>query len=199
MKNYNPAFTLIELLIVIVIIIILTGIGIPISVAYINERQVYNAATQVQQDILLIQNKAITYSSSGNRFVMRFYLASNTFAYQTTENAPALLSSNPTPGSGIVVRKMPSTMGYPAYFGKNDPESIGIGTPDIKISGATKITSDLVDLYFDNQGIPYWSINGGVNFSSSAGYIILANSSLIKQIEVSVSAIGRVTIDWITK
>jgi type II secretory pathway pseudopilin PulG len=198
MKNYKPAFTLIELILVIVIIIILTGIAIPLSASYVNERQVYNAAVQIQQDLLLVQNKAITYSSGGNRFAMRFYLASNTFAYQTTENAPALLSSNPTLGSGIVVRNMPSTIGFPAYFEETTPESIGIGTPDIKISGATKITSGLVDLYFDNQGIPYWSINGG-NFSSSAGYIILANSSLIKQIEVSVSAIGRVTIDWITR
>jgi prepilin-type N-terminal cleavage/methylation domain-containing protein len=192
LKN-RYGFTLIELIIVIAIIIILTGIAIPVSANYINERQVYNAATQIQQDILLIQNKAITYSSSGNRFVMRFYLDSNTIAYQLTENASPLPTSNPTPGNGIIVRKMSSSIGFPAYFGETSPESIGILT-----SPATKVTNGYIDLRFDNQGIPYWSSNGGT-FTSAGGYIILVNSSLSKQIKVEVTQIGRVKIDWITK
>jgi len=189
----RKAFTLIELIIVIAIIVIISATAPMLSSGVIVERQVYNAATQVQQDILLIQNKAITYSSSGNRFVMRFYLASNTIAYQSTENAPALLTSNPTPGNGIIVRKMSSSIGFPAYFGKTSPESIGILT-----SPATKVTSGYIDLRFDNQGIPYWSSNGGT-FTSAGGYIILVNSSLSKQIKVEVTQIGRVKIDWITK
>ena len=67
--NNRKGFTLIELLIVVVIIITLSGIAVPISAKFIAERSLYNAAVQIQQDILLIQNLAITHSS-GN--VSRF-------------------------------------------------------------------------------------------------------------------------------
>jgi len=195
MKNNKPAFTLIELLIVVVIIIILAGIGIPLSVSYINERQVYNAATQIQQDILLIQNLAITHSSGGpvsgsKRFVMRLYLANNVFSFQTKENSPDLPTSNPTPGNNIVVRVMPSSIGFPSFFEKTSPESVKIGS--------NNVTGGYVDLAFDNQGTPYWSVDGG-SFQQAEGHIILINSSLSKQIKITISPIGRVTIDWITK
>jgi len=188
------AFTLIELIIVVAIIIIIGATAPMLSSGIIVERQVYNAATQIQQDILLIQNLAITHGSGGpsisggTRFVMRLYLSSNTIAYQTKENAPNLPSSNPVPGDSIVVRKMPSSIGFPAYFGKTSPESVKIGS--------NNVTSGYVDLAFDNQGYPYWSVNSGP-YNQNMGYIILVNSSLSKQIKVEVTQIGRVTIDWV--
>lgn len=195
LKN-NLGFTLIELLLVIAIIIILTGIAVPVSANYINERQIYNIATQFQQDILLMQNKAITYSSAGpsapvdDRFAMRFYLSSNTCAYQSSLNASSLPSSNPVPGNGIVVRKMPSSIGFPAYFGRTTPESMKIGN--------NNVTSGYVDLVFDYQGKPFWSINGG-SFQQTEGTINIVNSGVSKHIKVNVSVIGRVKIDWVTK
>ena len=81
-KN-RRGFTLIELLIVIVIIIILVGVGVPLSAGYITERNVYNAATQVQQDLLLVQNLAITHSTE-TKFKITF-TNSKSYTYEADE------------------------------------------------------------------------------------------------------------------
>lgn len=197
MKGQRSAFTLIELVVVMAIMAIMGALVPMITSGVVLERQMYNAATQLQQDLLLVQNQAITHSSGGPRtpadktwFVVRLYLSSNAFAYQTTEGAAVLPvpPSNPTPGAGIVVRKMTSVFGFPAFFGKPSPASVTIGS--------ASVTSGYVDVVFDNQGLPYWSQDGGTSWTlaGTKGSIMIVNRSLSKQMQVDVSVIGRVSI-----
>src|SRR5450759_145919 len=198
MRGWRSAFTLIELVVVMAIMVIMGALAPMITSGVVLERQMYNMAAQIQQDLLLVQNQAITYSSGGpsiaggTRFVMRLYLAgvtSNTFAFQTTEGAAALPLSNPAPGTGIVVRKMSSTFGFPASLGKTSPASVTIGA-------SPTVTTDYVDVVFDNQGLPYWATSvapGVFTTVPTLGSIMLTNSSASKQIHVPVSQIGRVS------
>jgi len=93
----KKGFTLIELLLVIVIVIILTGIAIPVSANYINGRQLCNTATQVQQDLLLVQNLAITHSTE-TKFKITFS-NSRSYTYEKVED-----------GSKTVTRNFPSSI-----------------------------------------------------------------------------------------
>lgn len=163
------------------------------------EQQMYNTAAQLQQDLMLVQNMAITHSSGRPRtptppaedetwFTMRLYLGSNAFAYQTTEGSAALPVSNPTAATGIVVRQMPSTFGFPASFAGNSLVSVTYGA-------SASVTSGYVDVVFDNQGLPYWRANGGSWTSGGTkGSIMIVSGSLSKQMQVDVSVIGRVSI-----
>ena len=162
-KN-RRGFTLIELLIVIVIIIILVGVGVPLSAGYITERNVYNAATQVQQDLLLVQNLAITHStdSSSGRFEIYFYPLENKYYVEAAEDA---IFTSPTNLTGkVITRKFSTALKFSDY------------------SGGGYVA-------FDNQGIPY----------PSKGTITISNTSESKKLTVTISPIGRVKIDWITK
>lgn len=196
--------TLIELLIVVAIVVIL-GATVPmLTSGVVVERQMYNTAAQLQQDLLLVQNMAITHSSGGPRtptplvedktwFTMRLYLSSNAFAYQTTEGAAALPASSPVPGNGITVRSMSSTFGFPAFFG--NPASVASVTIGPTGSSAG-VTTGYVHVVFDNQGLAYWSANGA-SFTQTTGSIMITNSSASKRIQVTVSVIGRVSIAWV--
>ena len=163
MTHNRKGFTLIELIIVIAIIIILTGIAIPVSVNYINERQVYNAATQIQQDLLLVQNLSITHSTE-TKFKITF-TNSKSYTYEADEI-----------GSKTVTRNFPSS----------------IEIYDLKIGG-TSILPFPEAFNFDNQGRLHQT--GDPNPCSIDIYIQLGGG--VKQIKVSVSPIGRVTIDWV--
>ena len=198
MRIRRPAFTLIELIIVVAVLIIVAAMVPGLTSGPILDRRMYNAAAQLQQDLILVQNMAITHSSggpgysSGSRYVMRLYLSSNAFAYQTTEDGASPSGSSPTPGAaGIVVRQMGSVFGFPAFFGKTSPASVTIDT-------STNVTSGYVDVVFDNQGLPYWSQDGGKSWTSAGtkGSIMIVNGSLSKQVRVDVSVIGRVSIAW---
>ena len=156
-------FTLIELLIVIAIIIILIGIAVPLSAGYITERNVYNAATQIQQDLLLVQNLAITHSTE-SKFKITF-TNSKSYTFETDES-----------GSKTVTRNFPSS----------------IEIYDLKINGANAYSFPK-PFNFDNQGRLHQT--GDPNPCSIDIYLQLNNGT--KQIKVSVSPIGRVTIDWI--
>jgi prepilin-type N-terminal cleavage/methylation domain-containing protein len=167
MKNYKPAFTLIELIIVIAIIIILTGIAVPLSAGYTTERQVYNAATQIQQDLLLIQNLAITHSSdsSSGRFEIYFYPSDNKYYVETTEDA---IFTSPSSMTGkVITRQFSSALKF----------SLSSSLSDGKIN-------------FNNIGIPN---------PSGESVITILNTSESKVVTVTISTIGRVTIEWITK
>jgi prepilin-type N-terminal cleavage/methylation domain-containing protein len=174
----RKAFTLIELLIAIVIIITLTGIAIPVSARFIAERTLYNAAAQIQQDLLLAQNLAITHSSDNvARFRIRFYPAQNRYVIEASEDA------NLVTGAGkLIKRKLPLTIGFPQYFEKNVPDSVVFG---VKSSPP----NPYVQVSFNNMGTP---LQGG-------GHINLMNKSGTMQIRVIVSIIGRVRIEWIKK
>lgn len=174
----RKAFTLIELLISIVIIITLTGIAVPVSARFIAERALYNAAAQIQQDILLIQNLAITHSSDSlARFRIRFYPTQNRYVIEASEDA------NLVTGKGkLIKRKFPVTLGFPMYFGKNVPDSAVFGVKSVP-------PYSYVELNFNNVGNPH---QGG-------GHINLINKSGTMQIRVIVSIIGRVRIEWIKR
>jgi prepilin-type N-terminal cleavage/methylation domain-containing protein len=134
-KN-RRGFTLIELLIVIVIIIILVGVGVPLSAGFITERNVYSAATQVQQDLLLVQNIAITHSSGASGwFEIYFYPSDNKYYVETTEDAVFNSSTKTIQHEKVITRQFSSALKFPGY-------------------------SDGGHIAFDNQGIPHPS--GGV-------------------------------------
>ena len=177
MQN-RKAFTLIELIIVIAIIIILTGIAVPLSAGYITERNVYNAATQVQQDLLLVQNLAITHSSdNAARFRIRFYPTQNRYVIEASEDA------NLVTGKGkLIKRQFTSTVGFPLFFGKNVPDSVVFGVKSCP-------PSSYLDVSFNNSGVPH---TGG-------GHINIITQNGTKQAQVIVSIIGRVRIEWVKK
>jgi len=177
-EKRRKAFTIIELIVVIAIIIILVGIGIPFTSNVIAERSLYNAAAQVQQDILLIQNLAITHSSDNTaRFRIRFFPQSNEYRIETTEDA------NIVSGKGkLIKRQFTSTVGFPLFFDKNVPDSVVFGVKSCP-------PSSYLDVSFNNSGVPH---TGG-------GHINLINSTNTMQIRVIVSVIGRVRIEWVKK
>jgi prepilin-type N-terminal cleavage/methylation domain-containing protein len=197
MRLRRSGFTLIELIVVVGVLIIVAAMVPGLTSGPILDREMYNAAAQFQQDLLLVQNMAVTHSSggpsiaSGTRFVLRLYLANNAFAYQTTESGASPSGPSPIPGPGIVVRQMTSVFGFPAFFGKASPASVTIGSASVK--------SDYVDVVFDNQGLPYWSQDGGTSWTlaGTKGSIMIVNGSLSKQMQVDVSVIGRVSIAWV--
>ena len=150
----KAGFTLIELLLVVVIVVILAGIAIPVSAGFINERQLYNAATQVQQDLLLAQNLAITHSTT-DKFKVTFSPSTNSYTVVTSEDS-----------TKIITRKFSSSLSFTVSF-----------------PGGGNVIN------FDNQGIPH---PGG-------GVINISNTSSTKVVTVTISTIGRVKIDWVTK
>ena len=187
-KNRN-GFTLLEIVIVMVIAVVMIGIAVPNAVAYVNAKQLYNAATQLQEDIAIIQNKAVTYSSASNKFVLRFYIDDNAYAYVIKEGSYTLPHTLPSDTQWLVVREFGNNFGFPATFGNTTYESVRIGAYD-------KVTSGYVDLYFDNKGLAYWSNNGG-SFQQRNGNIVLVNSNLTKVINVTVSPLGTVSVAWV--
>ncbi len=177
MKNLKilrarKAFTLIEVVIVVAIIIIMVGVGIPFTSNMIVERSLYNAAAQVQQDIRLAQNLAITHSTT-SEFKISFDPANNSYTVETVETSGG--------GSKIITRNFNDALGFPEYFDSSlaDSDSIVFG-------GSSTIP---IDLNFDNLGHP----------DPGDGYINLMNGSGSKIIKIEVSVIGRVNIVWVKR
>lgn len=83
LMHIKKGFTLVEVLIVVVIIIILAGVGVPLSADYVSSRQLYNEATQLQQDLLRVQNLAITHSTE-SKFPITFS-SSSSYVYAVDE------------------------------------------------------------------------------------------------------------------
>jgi prepilin-type N-terminal cleavage/methylation domain len=177
-EKQKKAFTLIELIIVIAIILITITIIPPITSNIIVERQVYNTAVQIQQDLLYAQGLAITHSSNSTaRFRIRFYPTQNRYVIEASEDANLVL------GKGTLIRRqLPSTIGFPMYFGKNVPDSIAFGTKSCP-------AYYYIDISFNNFGNPH---TGG-------GHINIMNKSGTKQATIIISVIGRVRVDWIKR
>jgi prepilin-type N-terminal cleavage/methylation domain-containing protein len=177
-EKRRKAFTLIELIIVVAIIIIISATAPMLSSGIIVERQVYNAATQIQQDLLLVQNLAITHSSdNAARFRIRFYPAQNRYVIEASEDA------NLVTGKGKLIRRQfTSTIGFPLFFGKNVPDSVVFGVKSCP-------PLSYLDVSFNNSGVPH---TGG-------GHINIITQNGTKQAQVIVSIIGRVRIEWVKK
>ncbi len=176
-KRHN-AFTLLELIVVFTIIIFFTTFGVPVLSNILVDYALYNASVQLQQDILLIQNLAITNSSNSlARFRIRFYPSQNRYIIEASEEANLVL------GKGkLIERKLPPSIGFPMFFGKNVPESV--------VFGANSAPPNLyIDLSFNSVGNPF---QGG-------GHINLVSQSFNKQTSIVVSVIGRTRIEWIKK
>jgi len=175
----RKAFTLIELIIAIAIIIIMVAVAAPMASSYIVERSLYNAAAQIQQDIRLVQQLAIVHSNdSAAHFRIHFYPEQNTYKIEADYDANYVL------GSGkIIKREFNDAYGFPKYFGKDTPDSITFGSSSVPGTTAT------IDLNFNNRGIS----------KKGAGHINLINRSGTKQIQVIVSVIGRVRIEWVSR
>jgi prepilin-type N-terminal cleavage/methylation domain-containing protein len=175
----RKAFTLIEVIIVIAIIIIMVGVTAPMASSYIVERSLYNAAAQVQQDIRLVQELAIAYSSnSPAHFRIHFHPERNEYKIEADYDANYVL------GSGkIITRKFNDAYGFPKHFEKDVPDSVVFGSKSVPGTAVT------IDLNFNNRGIP----------KQGGGHINLINRSGSKQIKVIVSVIGRVRIEWVNR
>jgi hypothetical protein len=140
-----------------------------LSSGVIVERQVYNAATQIQQDLLLVQNLAITHSSdsSSGRFEIYFYPDpdSNCYYVEESEDAKFVSPSNIT--GKVITRQFSSAL---------------------KFSLSSNLSGGKIN--FNNFGNPN---------PSGEGTITISNTSESKVVTVTISTIGRVKIDWITK
>jgi prepilin-type N-terminal cleavage/methylation domain-containing protein len=177
--RHRKAFTLIELIIVVAIIVIISATAPMLSSGVIVERNVYNAATQVQQDLLLVQNLAITHStdpsahpdpddSAKRKFEIYFYPSQNKYYVEAAEDA-VFDPINQTITSGkVIVRQFSSALKFSLDPGHSDGWCIA----------------------FDNQGIPY---------PSSESTITISNINETKKLNVVISTIGRVKIDWVPK
>lgn len=162
----KKGFTIIEIIIVVAIIIIMAGLAVPLSSDYVSSRQLYNIATQLQQDLLLVQNLAITHSTE-SKFPITFK-SSSSYEYATDEA-----------GTKKVERTLPSS----------------VNIYDVKVGGAGVTLP--VSFNFDNQGILHKRLTGDTGTCTLEVYIQFTGGS--KQIKVSVSPIGRVSVEWIKK
>ena len=187
----RKAFTLIELIIVIAIIIIMLAVGIPITANTISERSLYNAAAQVQQDIRLVQQLAISHSSdsSSGKFEIYFYPSDNKYYVEAAEDA---VFNSPTDMTGrVITRQFSSAYGFPKYFGVGSPHSVYV----VNSSGAE---ISVEKLFFDNLGKPHTKDSSGNPYDNEC-HITLQNRSGSKKIQIIVSVIGRVKVVWIQR
>lgn len=145
----------------------MAGLAVPLSSDYVSSRQLYNIATQLQQDLLLVQNSAITHSTESN-FPITFntFKSSSGYEYATDEA-----------GTKKVTRTLPSS----------------VNIYDVKVNG-TSVTLP-VSVNFDNQGILHKRLTGDTGTCTLEVDIQFTGGT--KQIKVVVSQIGRVSIEWI--
>jgi prepilin-type N-terminal cleavage/methylation domain-containing protein len=185
-------FTLIELLIVIAIIIIMVAVSIPITANTISERSLYNAAVQVQQDIQLVQQLAISYSTT-DKFKIYFDPSDNKYYVEAAEDA---VFNSPTDMTGrVITREFSSAYGFPKYFGVGSP-------PSIFCSDGSGGKVPVKEIHFNNLGElrgKHYNPDGTLGNGVRETHIILQNRTGSKKIQIIVSVIGRVSIKWIQR
>ena len=173
MRIRRPAFTLIELVVVMAIIAIMGAVAPMLTSGTINDRQMYNAATQLQQDLLLMQNQAITYSTDPAQhpadatkrlFEIYFDTSHNRYFVESTFDAVFDSSIWTATHGKVLTRQLSSSM-------KLSLDSTLAAKPSIS---------------FNSQGNPY----------PSGGVITMSNTSDTKVLTVTVSPIGRATVAW---
>ena len=169
----------------------MVGVAAPMTSSYIVERSLYNAAAQVQQDIRLALQLAITHSTT-SKFRIHFDPTNNEYKIEASEDA-----NYETPAGKIITRNFNDAYGFPVYFGIDDPKSVVFSVSNVPVIG------DTIDLNFDNQGRPQIFIFGFLippyPIPCDGGYINLQNSSGSKIIKVEVSVIGRIHITWVQR
>ena len=126
-----------------------------------------------------MQQLAIVHSNdSAAHFRIHFYPEQNTYKIEADYDANYVL------GSGTIIkREFNDAIGFPIYFGK-----FVVGGSIVFGSSSAPPTAT-IDLNFNNRGIS----------KKGAGHINLINRSGTKQIQVIVSVIGRVRIEWVTR
>lgn len=173
MRRRPSAFTLIELVIVIAIMAIMGALAPMITSGVVLERQMYNTAAQLQQDLLLVQNQAITYSTDpaahpteaeATKRLFEIYFDTSDNRYFVESTTDAAFNSPISMTGKVLTRQLSSSM-------KLSLDSTLAAKPYIS---------------FNNQGIPY----------PSPGVITVSNTSGTKRLTVTVSPIGRAKVDW---
>jgi prepilin-type N-terminal cleavage/methylation domain-containing protein len=185
-------FTFLELVIVIALIMIIMGVSFSVMPNVITERAVYNAALQIQQDILLVQNKAITNSTTWNsgKFEIYFYPSDNIYyVYYVETDANA--SFNPTTKTyntgKVYVRKMPSGVIL---------DKIVLATNDSNQTQVSAPPANYIRLTFDNFGTPnYFCAPDDDNYWG----IFIRNSSGSKIVRVNISKLGSISVEWVKR
>jgi len=180
-------FTFLELVIVIALIMIIMGVSFSVMPNVITERAVYNTALQIQQDILLVQNKAITNSTTWNsgKFEIYFYPSDNIYYVETDANA-SFNSSTKTYTGKVYVRKMPSGVILDKIvLATNDPITTTVSSPP----------TTYIKLTFDNFGTPnYFCVSNDDNWG-----IFIRNSSGSKIVRVDISKLGSISVEWVKR
>jgi len=133
---------------------------VPLSAGYIVERQIYNAATQVQQDLLLAQNLAITHSSGASGwFEIYFYPSQNKYYVETTEDAVFNSSTKTIQHEKVITRQFSSALKFSGY-------------------------SDGGYIAFDNQGIPHPSVGVITISNTSESKVVTVTISTIGRVKI---------------
>jgi len=171
----NKGFTLVELAVVISIIIIISLYAPSFFSDMVLERQVRNIALQFHQDLLFIQNLAVSQGtdpslhpndSSLRKFEIYFYPSLNCYYVEADDNAVFI---SPTNYTGKI---------YIRNFGTN-----------IKFSLQNN-NFDSSYIAFNNRYLP---------FPSGGNVITVSTINENKILTVTISPIGRLKIDWIKK
>ena len=186
-QTSKRGFTLLELVIVIALIMIIMGVSFSVMPNVITERAVYNTAIQIQQDLLLVQNKAITNSTTWNsgKFEIYFYPSDNIYYVETDANA-SFNSSTKTYTGKVYVRKMPSGVIL---------DKIVLATNDSNQSQVSAPPANYIRLTFDNFGTPnYFCVSNDDNWG-----IFIRNSSGSKIVRVNISKLGSISVEWVKR
>ncbi len=171
----HKGFTLIELMVVIAVVAVLVALIPMLTSGVVVERQMYAVATQLQQDLLRVQNLAATYSTdpsqnpnnaSQRKFEIYFDTAGNRYYVENSIGAVFNGTTMTTTAGNVLTRQLSSAVRY---------------TLDAGLASSTYIV-------FSNQGIPYPSSGGDT--------ITLTNAGGDKIITVTISPIGRISVDW---
>lgn len=127
-SRHRNAFTLIELMIVIAVVIIMAAIGLPVLGNAVTERRIVSAAVQLQQDIRVVQEFAIT-----RRVVqsISFNTAQQTYTYtlNDTLNSKTTVRSMTSAVSMVLVGGFSGTLWFDSF-----------GSPEVLVPLSTTLT-----------------------------------------------------------
>lgn len=169
--HFKKGFTLAEIAIVIAIIVIIMSFLPSLYSDMIVNKEIYNSALQIHQDLLLIQNLALTHStdpryypdnSEKRKFEIYFYPSLNCYFIEMDEKAHFISPQNYS--GKVIKREFSSSLEF--LLEKNNYDGSYIA--------------------FNNQNIPYPNDNK----------ITISTKNKNKIITIFISQIGRIKIEW---